>query len=523
MTGECENCKVFCVNDGRLVGGEVVVPHKAVCPGTKIIFEATGVEHVDGEVEIRCPDGSSRRESAPAAAIVYEWDIRSPDGSRLEGEGTPAEIVAQLPGEYVCRFTAKVDAHGTECRPSKRVLPEETVRVVETEVIRIASLQHTSSQSCNYLPGGSGMGDFAPKGTPYIIVAAKSDGQLYFEADIMIEDIAGVQAIAALRRYGGLFFNGGLNPVYRILVDTPFNGQAVQAGSSKVRFVTAPFHQSELDLYEIVVGYDFNMDGILSKAEVCPSSNRYPMCFVSQSDYDAAKDRSALTTNGVFLGYDNASQFVRAFLYGQTPNRSDQGGATIRSSVAISCNDYRLEHPLGQVFVGGSGSGYAYIFPSTSALASDIAKSDALKRVLDSAIREEIANGKITASTVSHEIQIATSIDYRDEEGNVPSVDRDLHLSFGKGNIDANLALSLAPNGSGGVEVVSAKLTGEQTDLYDWNYTFGRDLLGVVGFDHSMGILQAGYPTLGSAGRTFISRVLFVETPILNLSPLTFE
>jgi hypothetical protein len=77
----------------------------------------------------------------------------------------------------------------------------------------------------------------------------------------------------------------------------------------------------------------------------------------------------------------------------------------------------------------------------------------------------------------------------------------DLHFAFGKAKFTGSVSVTAIRNGSGfRYDYEHAILVGTQKDLYDWDYDIRTP-------DRLCAVLQAGYPSLGTAGEVKANRV----------------
>ena len=512
VTGDCEPCLTTCVEPGTITDGEVDAKPSVVCPGVPITFEAkgpsdeNGAKHIGGKIKITCKDGD-RTVDAPPALLQYTWKVTLPDGSVSEGKGQQAQVTPTTPGEITCEFRVSVDPKGQgegSCKPAPRNLMPKKALAAHAQVTQIASLQLGDGQRSNFLPEGSGQGDYGLKGPPYIVVGARADGLVHLYAALRYETIKDIKLLAGVRRVKALVMAPG-GAMHDMLED-PETLMEVTGVVEGINLKVDPSSWDPNRVGEIVLGYDVNGNSKLDADELCVSPRPLYFTMVSSWDYFYAVDVGVRGSLFTLLGY--ASSFLRAFLQYQPPFTLFGDSPIVGEVSDFSVTDPDLEHRIGIPFFGMSGAIPIYRYPAGHDLGNKIMASSRMTQIIKDAIRTRIKIGLLDVSGELSEVRKAIltlppqPIDYGD------SLDVDLHLAFGKAKLsELQVDLTYSPLPPPHViTVLEAKVSGFHNDLYDWNYSYSF-------LDHQMAIIQAGFPTLGGGGRIFRTQVVFEQTP----------
>jgi len=343
-----------------------------------------------------------------------------------------------------------------------------------------------SSIECNYLPGGDG----SPKasGEVFLMIGARADDKVHLKANATIEpNEPGVRSKV-------LFCLAKIDPAH----PADLGAMTLEAGTStvdaagKVTLVSSGF---SIDFHVFLAGIDENGDGQLSKDEVCLISD-HRLRLVGQARYNSSLVigtgiRDGFDALGFSQAADNMSEFLSPRIEGTyTP-------------VEISANDDRLEHRVGLKLSSGcvDATAQEVVIGATSEGAMDVVYSYTLADHINSSLdtkRAEVAAFFADPANAGEEsyigsVAVAGTVDYGDHA----ALDAAAWLAFGKAVVDATCFFRVNRT-TGKIDLAS--ISGQQTDLYDWDYS-------IAGTDQPFACLQAGFPTLGDAGRVYKNRV----------------
>lgn len=514
VTGDCEPCLTTCVEAGTITDGEVDAKPSVVCPGVPITFEAkgpsdeNGAKHIGGKIKITCKDGDRTVDASPAL-LQYTWKVTLPDKSVREGKGQRAQVTPTTSGEITCEFRVSVDPKGQgegSCKPAPRNLKPKKALSAHAQVTKIASLQHGKDQRSNFLPGGSGQGDYGLQGPPYIVVGARSDGYAYLYVALSHETVKDIKLLAGVRKVKSLVMAPG--GAMRDMIEDPETLVEVAGEVSEIEELMVDPSSSPNRVWEVVLGYDVNKNSKLDADELCVSPRPLYFTMVSRFDYILATGFANGPSFGIVFEY--ASSFVDAFAFGGQPRHPLAANPIVGVVSDFSVTDPDLEHRIGISFPDMEGPIPLYLYPAGHDLGDKIMASSRMTQIIKDAIRTRIKIGLLDVSGELSEVRkvILTlppqPIDYGD------SLDVDLHFAFGKAKLsELQVDLTYSPLPPPNViTVLEAKVSGFHNDLYDWNYAHESTRM-----DHQMAIIQAGFPTLGGGGRIFRTQVVFDQTP----------
>ena len=369
-----------------------------------------------------------------------------------------------------------------------------------------------------------------PDGLPYtgdannpILMAACSGTTANIAVKVTTPPFALSKILVAVRKVQ----SDGNGP---ILGSTP-----AQQGPTKtlIQFTAEEFHASNsLDtsnLYEVVAGYDANGDGVLSKNEIAvvfaatdgtstPPHDKFRV--VTKSFYDSMESYLESISNDLPTGY--SGNFLNSFLTG-----SAIPGATL-GTFDLTSTYPGLSHPLGAVWAtpGNDATAVLNTFGTSTAESLDTADSNAVNQIIDATLNSEapeMVNYFVqNPNTDSHGftysfLPSASSVDFVKTEGGTSA----LGLAFGKVTLNGIFTATVSPLGvitsQHQVSVTSVNVTGNFSDVYDFNY-YGAPL-SLLGLSLQLPLdaasVQAGYATLSSskpAGRVYQSKVNFQTT-----------
>lgn len=336
----------------------------------------------------------------------------------------------------------------------------------------------------NFLPGGSGRDCNASACKPYLVVGARSDGRLRILADVEAIGPSGLM-VAGLRKKASFTSDSA-----------PASAVSFTTGTDLFRILSTDRPED----YIVVAGADVNRDGLLSDDEVLDKSwhitGRY-VIGISQSAYNAAKDDFTILANTLGLGVLDARSVLLAFNGGAAPNDSTTHTDT------ITFNSPYLQHNTGANWdANGNATIKRYRYGPASGFANHVYDSahfaervvaDTLTRNADAILT---ALGQTSASSVTVPFPVVAEL-------NFPQTDsQNLFAAFGGAHFEGDITVTVARTFFCAT-VSSVRVTGQVTDLYDWD----MDVTGAWFLDTWGAALQAGYPTLGTAGAIFWNQI----------------
>ena len=332
----------------------------------------------------------------------------------------------------------------------------------------------------NYLPGGGGASK--GNGDVFLMIGARADNKVYIEAQTSVSpDTPEVRSKLLFR-------------LAKIDPDDPANvsemsirdGVSTLAADGVASVVSSDF---SVDFHKLLAGIDINEDGKLSKDEVCTVSP-HRMRLVGQGRYftsgvKAEATRTGFAVAGFFLAEEIMDEFLRPRLEGTYTH------------VQIAANDSRLEHRVGLKLAanGIDSTAQELVIGASHAGSLDVAHSLTLADLIllrlgtkKTVVTEFFADPKNAEETYYlGYVDVEGTVDY----GTHPVLDAWAWVAFGKAEMDA-ICIFRVDRAS--MKVDLARISGVQTDLYDWDYTMGDT-------DEPFACRQAGFPTLGDSGR----------------------
>lgn len=278
--------------------------------------------------------------------------------------------------------------------------------------------------------------------------------------------------------------------------------------------------------YEVVVGYDTNGNGVLDPSEVvyvygmqdnaAESSPQDKAVVVESDDYQSALTYLTNLTSVSWIALPAASDLLNAFI-----NPSSPPPGSNATTFTLYSNDPDLKCPIGAYWTQcgddtGSATANFYTFPNGSSVSNEVAGSSTFEYFLWTQISDPNVKTVVDAYFASnpnasqHTFNLEpfdTTIHFSDKE--LLGAYSDLNLAFG--TIELTGSLSIIVNKDpifGTIYLNSISYNAGFNDIYDF-YFFQKDKLQL---NTSAAILQAGYGTLGNAGRVFESSVNFSGT-----------
>lgn len=252
-------------------------------------------------------------------------------------------------------------------------------------------------------------------------------------------------------------------------------------------------------LYEIVAGVDSDGDSILDPEEVCVVYPD-PVRVFNIEEYDDDVAFLALTTVAGWLALKPTAANLLLFFLANSGN-----------DTTVSLTDPRLYHPVGVQWAGTSGSCSKNNFANLEKVVGTI---ELRARLLSAAISDPAHYAEIATYFSSYPGDTHT---FGPWSCSLPS----FGFSYGLGGVDDDMAFSF-----GGVETVtvdSYQLTLHDNGMLNWVAVglsaqghfydlYDFDIFGAYPSAFAAPV-QAGYPTLGDAGRVFqVDRVNFNGT-----------
>lgn len=420
----------------------------------------------------------------------YEWEF----GDGESAEGSAPSHAYQEPGTY----TATVTVSCENCAQEQRSASVQ-VEVVDVLIEDVFSEQFLGRQlPCNKLPPIVDPNN-ADKNRP-MLMGAIAGNVAAISVRARVEPLSDVAQLMV-----GVRENFTSEILAQALVD-PFERSTV------VVFTARPGHIR----YQVVAGVDGNNDGTLAEKEVSAVFGELVRVFTAQDYKDSIESvRSQLKFTPIAL------DLAEAFL---NPGKVPREAVSAAPEPLVSSNS-RLTHPLGAVWSSGCTAMIShYIFPSTSVAAQRVAENEHTeelvkhganeRRGLDSQeqrekILEFFAAPGSPATAVfpqDYEKRFGRSFPLWEWEGRFRSGDdwgrdTDLRLAFGRVSVTGRILEVEVEKAS--LDVVRITYEGQFTDLYDFDYyTDGIDAA----------VVQAGFGTLGQAGRVYYDTVQFSRT-----------
>jgi hypothetical protein len=290
---------------------------------------------------------------------------------------------------------------------------------------------------------------------------------------------------------------------------------------------TANDGQDVSNLYEVVAGYDANSDGQLSKSEIAtifgatdgnttPPHDKFRV--VTQDYYDRSV---TVLANLAFLYPGWGGYFLNSFLTGS----AIPGAAAVDTTITSTSRG--LTHPLGAIWATPTNDATAVLnyFGEATGVSTDAANSNGVNRIVEASLnyqKAEIVTYFVMHPTeTSHDFTFEflpseSSIDFIQTDGGVSS----LGVTFGAVTLSGTVTATCSPVGSITLDhrilVTSVNVSGNFSDIYDFSYYGGFDIVGIPVLLPLWGAsVEAGYATLATsapAGRVYQNQVDFQAT-----------
>jgi hypothetical protein len=324
--------------------------------------------------------------------------------------------------------------------------------------LNVAYSDQISGRECNALPGQNPM---------YMGARADDRGHLQIDATVQPQQINNIGLVGV--RHGT-----------NILASEP-----IQTPRTPIDFGPA----GGRELYEVVAGCDLNADGTLHNSEVTEVMTDQLM-LLTQGDYNWSW--GVLNAGALFPGV--GGDLLDAFIDDAVPPGANSTPATIAAAA--------LTHPLGAQWTASCDAQtrrYTYAEGSgvSDAVETTGTVEDGLRTNLDQH-QAEVQNYFTQNPTVNeHTFGPWTWAINNVEFGEVAHLS--LHFAFGHVSIAGTVSVTVRRSD---LEVTSIQYTGSFDDIYDFDYN------GPPPSIHGATV-QAGFPTLGTGGRVFWTRVEF--------------
>jgi hypothetical protein len=339
------------------------------------------------------------------------------------------------------------------------------VTVLKVDIDKVLSAQF-SGADVNRLPP---MGTYADKNKP-MLMGCTVDGDACVMVKVSVDSSIASHTYVGVRKKGetaildsNLIIYGGLSP----LSWDCLGGDSV---------------------YEVVAGYDLNGNVGLDPDEVCAV---YPdgVRVFTQDEYDACETYLyGVATGGSFASLSTAAELLFFFLLGGEDDTS------------VSVSDAYLYHPVGVQWAGATGPCSIYNFVNLDKV---VAATEFRRRAVQDAAwfhRIEIETYFHDHPGTSHTFgPWSCTLPYFifPDTGSLTGTDADMYFAFAQVHDFTVTSYSVKlQDSSGAWDVKAITAAGHFSDLYDFDITAG-------GFSIPAAKVQAGYPTLGSAGRVF--------------------
>ncbi|MBQ7252562.1 MAG: hypothetical protein IJS32_08185 [Kiritimatiellae bacterium] len=234
------------------------------------------------------------------------------------------------------------------------------------------------------------------------------------------------------------------------------------------------------ELYSVVGGFDMDGDGILQATEVsvvCP--NR--LVLLRQLDY--VKSRRNLRF-GAGITWGVASRLLDAFLDGTIPSDALSSVTTLDSE--------HLTHPLGASWNGNcTASASLYLYPDGTDVADDVAEDANLAATVTNSLADH--SNDVAAWFAANMDETHVFGPWNWSSNGLEFAGAGLRYAFGHVNATGTVSATVRRSDLKATRIV---YDGNFVDIYDFSYT--GPFPSVYG-----ATVQAGFPTLGTAGRVF--------------------
>jgi hypothetical protein len=391
-------------------------------------------------------------------------------------------------GEYEVQATTLGDSEGSG------LLIEGILNVASVKIKKVWSNQFEGNE-CYFLPGGHGA---EKDSTDDFLLVGERDDEFHLKAKI--EKTAFETDSSPPLLFGFAYLVLEHSGTKKYVPSKPFLYYGVKTvdytfdEAKQIATIFSKVKYSETNF--LVAGYDYNLDGDLTADEV-GSTEVYPIIFVSKSDYVT----SAGTTWALYGVWAGSGLLLPALHLGEFLNSNMTGD----KEISLSMDDPRLEHKVG----GGPPDGCT--FENVKEFVYDEIEYQWLgDKIMESQKFNELIKGKLQnlkpsiiayfnanpdKNTYTDSLAFNDEkLNYGDRTGEPPS-DLYLWLSFGKVKLRGAAIFEIRKKD---LEVVEISIAMTQADLYDWDYTL----------DSTMAKIQAGFGTLGQAGKIFTNKTI---------------
>ncbi|MCX8495664.1 MAG: hypothetical protein ORN51_05715, partial [Akkermansiaceae bacterium] len=311
----------------------------------------------------------------------------------------------------------------------------------------------------------------------------------------------------------------------RVYVGARKHGTQTVLGSASVTAATVPLEfdvaAKSHEIYEIVAGYDANINSKLDDSEAVVVFKKTPLgtatdsqnlldriIIVDQGQADTSKTEAISYGGYPLTAY--SGELIDAFAKGSTtaPN------AMMTSPITIASRQPNLSHPLGEKWnASNQDITHRFTYADGSPASNEAETSNALAEIVKNIIAENKAN--MLAYTGPEEWPLSPYYNFNETKDLVKTEslwDNVLGPAFGKIDFIGRLRVSYKKINTtiqvGGVEVI-----GSFDDIYDWAY--GGPKFSFLGFTfdpREPAMVQAGHATLSkaphpNAGKVFFTRV----------------
>lgn len=263
----------------------------------------------------------------------------------------------------------------------------------------------------------------------------------------------------------------------------------------------------------LAMAFDANSNGLMDNSETVllqtphiqnkvSTSIPYKFIPVSKTDYDEKKSELLGWATSTGILFEDGARHLTAFCNGTVPVHASGSEPT-----TIMRNEPGLSHPVGVAFTPTSnpGASFKVLIDSAHELSSKLVESIAMKvwlhhefDLINDFIRREIVQARIAGLT---KLRFEVPADIKSMSF-YPG-DPDLLVCLGKVKfIEPIIRFDVDMNGG----VSNVGIFGSAEDLYDFDYNAGYISQG--GFlARPAAMLQAGYPSLGTGGKVFKTKI----------------
>jgi len=333
---------------------------------------------------------------------------------------------------------------------------------------------------------------------PYILMGARDDGKAYVKARLGSDIPSSFDNLL----------------LWRLAVKNgePKPGSFTFDHSKKEVSITADSLVAEGD-YQIVVGYDANKDGQLSKSEINVRSE-WTFKVISRSRYNTAVTSIRDAAAQAIVATPNASLLLTAFADHTTPQEATAPTTTIARSDPAG-----LTHNVGILFTptANPGNSIEANFAGNSFMAITAAQTVSINNWLSDAFESKRQEVLQTFQNLDPSILVYTfdweftgTLNF----GRYPNSSKDLDMFLAIGKVKFTIRAEVPVHRSGYIDIeTGVRLYGVITDLYDFDYDEGTWVI------KDAARVQSGYNKTGDGGRVYRTKINFSDTPC----PVTFN